>query len=81
MVEASKNRPDIQKQTGEQKVARERMALFPENAEVLFVEKGSNRAALLDRDNSILQFRQTPYCLRHQQGTAIWASPIPAIGF
>lgn len=40
MMEASKNRPDILKQTGEQKVARERMALFPSNAEVLFVEKG-----------------------------------------
>jgi len=30
-------RPDIQDQTPEQKTARERMALFPEKAEVLFV--------------------------------------------
>ena len=30
-------RPDIQNQTEEQKKARERMALFPENAEVLFI--------------------------------------------
>ncbi|KAF8513550.1 Molybdopterin binding protein [Hysterangium stoloniferum] len=35
----SKKRKDVQNATPEQKVARERMALFPANAEVLFVEQ------------------------------------------
>ncbi|PAV19372.1 Molybdopterin binding protein [Pyrrhoderma noxium] len=37
MAEMSRHRSDIASQTQEQKVARERMALFPANAEVLFV--------------------------------------------
>ncbi|KAI0060034.1 hypothetical protein BV25DRAFT_1828469 [Artomyces pyxidatus] len=39
MVELSKHRPWIAQQSEEQKTARERMALFPERAEVLFVGK------------------------------------------
>lgn len=37
MAEMSKHRIDVAQQSPEQRVARERMALFPENAEVLFV--------------------------------------------
>ena len=37
MLEMSRNRPWISTQTEEQKTARERMALFPSKAEVLFV--------------------------------------------
>ncbi|KZT28225.1 Molybdopterin binding protein [Neolentinus lepideus HHB14362 ss-1] len=39
MMEMSKNRPWINQQTEEQRTARERMALFPEKGEVLFVAK------------------------------------------
>ncbi|EPQ51811.1 Molybdopterin binding protein [Gloeophyllum trabeum ATCC 11539] len=39
MMEMSKNRPWISQQTEEQRTARERMALFPDKAEVLFVAK------------------------------------------
>ena len=39
MSETSKHRTDIAKQSDEQRVARERMALFPADAEVLFVHK------------------------------------------
>ncbi|TFK53048.1 Molybdopterin binding protein [Heliocybe sulcata] len=39
MMEMSKNRPWITQQTEEQRTARERMALFPEKGEVLFVHK------------------------------------------
>lgn len=35
----SKHRPDIQNQSAEQRVARDRMALFPAKAEVLYVHK------------------------------------------
>jgi molybdopterin-biosynthesis enzyme MoeA-like protein len=37
MADLSKHRKDLQNQSAEQKVARERMALFPAHAEVLFV--------------------------------------------
>jgi hypothetical protein len=37
MMEMSKHRPWVANQTEEQKVARERMALFPERAEVLYI--------------------------------------------
>lgn len=39
MAEMSKNRPWVAQQSEEQRVARERMALFPEKAEVLYVAK------------------------------------------
>lgn len=39
MSEMSKHRPDIQNQSAEQRVARERMALFPAKGEVLYVHK------------------------------------------
>lgn len=39
MLEMSKNRPWVAQQTEEQRVARERMALFPDKAEVLYVAK------------------------------------------
>ena len=39
MTEMSKHRMDVQKQTEEQSTARKRMALFPEGAEALFVQK------------------------------------------
>ncbi|KAI5121913.1 hypothetical protein M0805_000242 [Coniferiporia weirii] len=39
MGEMSKHRADIARQTDDQRVARERMALFPEKAEVLFVSQ------------------------------------------
>lgn len=35
----SKHRTDVAKQTEEQRTARQRMALFPDGAEVLFVQK------------------------------------------
>lgn len=38
MFEFSKTRPDIMSATAEQLKARDRMALFPENAEVFFVD-------------------------------------------
>ncbi|OBZ76949.1 N-acetylglucosaminyl-phosphatidylinositol biosynthetic protein gpi1 [Grifola frondosa] len=37
MTEMTRNRPDIVQQTAEQRTARERMALFPAGAEVLFI--------------------------------------------
>lgn len=37
MTEMSRHRADIMTQTDEQRQARERMALFPANAEVLFI--------------------------------------------
>lgn len=41
MTEAAKHRPDIINQSAEQRVARERMALFPsgEGVEVIYVHK------------------------------------------
>lgn len=38
MFELSKHRTDVQTQTPEQRKARDRMALFPNKAEVLFVD-------------------------------------------
>ncbi|KAI0826134.1 MoaB/Mog domain-containing protein [Irpex lacteus] len=38
MAEMTRTRPDIAQQTDEQRVARERMALFPAQAEVLYIE-------------------------------------------
>ncbi len=37
MTELIKHRPEFAKQTDEQRVARERMALFPARAEVLYI--------------------------------------------
>lgn len=37
MKELSKHRKDLENQSAEQKLARDRMALFPANAEVLFI--------------------------------------------
>ena len=39
MGEMAKHRADIQNQSDEQRVARERMALFPAKGEVLYVHK------------------------------------------
>lgn len=39
MAAMSKNRPWVTQQTEEQKKARDRMALFPDRAEVLFIAK------------------------------------------
>ena len=38
MAEMSRNRPSVAQQDEEQKTARERMALFPAEAEVLYIE-------------------------------------------
>ena len=51
MREASKHRIDFEQQTEDQRIARERMALFPEKGEVLFVNSEIWVVSVCSRDD------------------------------